>query len=104
MTNHNHSDGVRPSLAQIRKRRAEGWFDHTVEPTIDVLLAELEKFYDAYLEARRDFDRLMHTVVDADHVPTPARGSSSDGQHCAVCRRHIWRKGLDEWAHLDVMA
>ena len=40
----------------------------------------------------------------APHVPTPARGSSSDGTHCAVCRRGIWRKGLDEWAHVEVMA
>ena len=80
MTNHNHSDGVRPSLAQIRKRRADGWFDHTVEPTIDVLL---------------EF---------APHEIQPARGSSSDGTHCAVCRRGIWRKGLDEWAHVEVMA
>ena len=40
----------------------------------------------------------------APHEIQPARGSSSDGQHCAVCRKQIWRKGLDEWAHVEVMA
>ena len=38
---------------------------------------------------------------EAPHTPTPASGTTSDGQHCETCRAPIWRKGVDEWAHVD---
>ena len=38
---------------------------------------------------------------ETPHTPTPASGTTSDGQHCETCRAPIWRKGVDEWAHVD---
>ena len=40
---------------------------------------------------------------EAPHTPTSASGTTSDGQHCETCRAPIWRKGVDEWAHVEVV-
>ena len=116
MTNHNHSDGIRPDIDTIRKRLAAGEYDHAIEPTVSVLLDEVGELLKA-LEAKwwqehgtGDFITISQTywkeiqrVMRSQHTPTPASGTTSDGQHCETCRAPIWRKGVDEWAHVEVV-
>ena len=90
MTNHNHSDGIRPDIDTIRKRLAADEYDHTVRPTIEAVLESSDHWQ---MRANLLEQRLhsLHTftactlpvVVDHQHTPeTDATGH----RVCGECR------------------
>ena len=67
MTNHNHEDGVRPSLALIKERYDSGHYENDIKPTISVLLETIHQLRSAAKEQHVRAGEILNQLERASY-------------------------------------